>query len=251
MSIGLCMALVLIGPRGQAQTLAPAKSGEPPITNGTDVPAGQQMPDFLKSALEGVKARAAAQGGAKPAPARDPICDLAIGTWRGLGLEAIKLDPNGTAQTRTRRGAWICLDPGQRRIAIDLAGSARLTLFLDAQGMRAKAQDPNRKLLAAYKEPPEKARPTTAPIPGKASGCAAIAGHWLWTDGAKVTLNADGRMLSDRGLGGIWQCQDAATNRIGVTFQGQAELSLTFDAKAGRLEGKDAAGWPLSIGRRP
>ena len=225
------MALVL-----RLSVLAFAAVGGSAWAGDTPAESGSKMPDILKSALGSLKPEA------KP-DMKDDRCHAIIGTWRGLGAERVIFSEDGKLRSGQQNGTWSCTDPASRKFAVNLP-SGRVIMALEPKAARASARDDQGHLFVAHKD--EALKPAVKPPSVMPAGpCVPAIGHWLWPDGAKVTLAASGIALSDRQASGHWRCADDAALKIGVQFGAAPESILTLSADHTRLDGASTDGWPF------
>ncbi len=178
---------------------------------------------------------------------KDGRCHAIIGTWRGLGADRVIFSEDGKLRSGQQSGTWSCADPANRKFAVNLP-SGRVIMALESKATRASARDDQGHLFVAHKDDvPKAAVKPAAVVP--TGPCVAAIGHWLWPDGAKVTLAASGLALSDRQTSGHWRCADEAALKIGVQFGAAAESVLTLSADHARLEGASVDGWPFMAER--
>ena len=219
--------LALTGFLGLAQSVA--AQDKPPDS-------GSKMPDFLKSALGSIKPDA------KP-DMKDSRCQAIIGTWRGLGADRVSFSEDGKLRAGSATGTWTCSDPGTRKFAVNLPGG-RMIMALEPKALRASARDDQGHLFVAHKDDAPKPAPKP-PVVAPNGPCMAATGHWLWPDGAKVTLSASGLAVGDRQGNGRWRCLDEALLKVGVQLGTGPEITLTLSAASKRLEGTTSEGWPF------
>jgi hypothetical protein len=212
----------------------PVRAEEPPA-----------LPDLLKSALSAVKS------GQASSAESDPRCEIILGNWRGFGLDHIDVSPKGKIASKSGPGSWTCMDPKSRKFSLDVAGLGRAVVTLDPRGTRASGKLANGHLIAATKEGPLQPTQKSATAARPSTDCATIIGRYLWADGSKVTLAADGTALSDRAPAGRWRCLDAKARKIAVSFGTGLEAILTDNTDHTQIEGKDPSGWPISARRQP
>ncbi len=202
--------------------------------------SGSKMPDFLKSALGSLKPEAKSD-------MKDSRCHAIIGTWRGLSADRVIFSEDGKLRSGQLSGTWSCTDPATSKFAVNLP-SGRVMMALEPKAMRASARDDQGHLFVAHKD--DAPKPAVKPPPIMPTGpCVAAIGHWLWPDGAKVTLAASGLASSDRRGTGHWRCVDDAALKLGVQFGADPENALTLSADHTRLEGASADGWPFVAAR--
>jgi hypothetical protein len=203
------------------------------------------LPDLLKSALSAVKS------GQASSAESDPRCEIILGTWRGFGLDHIDVSAKGKIASKSGPGSWTCSDPKVRKFSLDVAGLGRAVVTLDPRGTRASGKLANGHLISATKDGPPPPAQKKAATAAAGTDCATIIGRYLWADGSKVTLAADGSALSDRAPAGRWRCLDAKAQKIAVSFGTGLEAILTGTVDHTQIEGKDPSGWPISARRQP
>lgn len=223
--------MALVGPSGGAQA---------------------QMDEAIKGALSQLGAARAVK------PPDDPACHAFEGTWRWPGGQAVTVRADGTVLVAPRtgpasNGAWTCDQPGGRRFTITGGGLGKAALTLDADGRRLTGRDGAGRAFAANRDGPIARKPPHAGAADRGAplgaDCAVVAGHWLWSDGARLTLAPGGQVIGEA-RGGHWRCAEPAARRIGVTLEGAGEIVLTLTPDGQALRGRGADGWPVG-GTRP